>query len=416
MFGGENMLITSHQHQGCWIEERLCELADSTRTDGEIWRSAYTKEDAHAKELVKVWMAEAGLSVREDAVGNVFGRVQGNTPGTVLVGSHLDTVKSGGKYDGAAGVVSAIAAVGQLAKKYGKPEKTVEVVAFTEEEGSRFGTAFFGSMAVMGMLTNEDLQQKDAEGVTIEQAMELAGYMPGKLNDAKRDDIESYIELHVEQGPVLDQKGISIGIVESIVGCITHSITIKGMQNHAGTTPMRQRKDPVVAAARFIDRITSYAENESGTATLTIGKISALPGMANVIAKEVSLSIDLRDGNREKLLRINEFIHGAIKDIESNGYKVVVETPIYEMPVMLDAGLIGLLAQVTEETGISAIRMNSGAGHDAQIIAKTVPACMIFIPSKNGISHSSDEYTSAEDLTAGLVVLKGLIKKLAWGE
>ncbi len=400
--------------QGKWIEDRLNELAENTCIDGAVWRAAYTRQDKIAKKMLNEWMIHKKLSVREDAVGNIFGRVEGNTPETLLIGSHLDTVINGGKYDGAAGIVLALAAVGDLTAEYGKPKKSLEVVAFAEEEGSRFGVAFLGSMAMMGKLSMEDLQQQDCDGVTIKQAMVSAGCYPHKLEEAKREDILSYVELHVEQGPVLDNSKIKIGIVENIVGCITYSITIKGEQNHAGTTPMPVRKDPVAAAAKFICEITSYAQEISSTATLTIGKIEAIPGMANVIAEKVQLSIDIRDGNKDKLIQINDFIQKSIREIKHKGYEVYHEKPIYEMPVSLDTGLIQILDEVSEEAGINTLHMNSGAGHDAQIIAPFIPSCMIFVPSKDGISHSPKEYTAAEDLEEGLRVLKGLIKKLAW--
>ncbi len=400
--------------RGELIEKRLNELSIHSCIKNGIWRAAYTNEYLNAKNLIRQWMSEEGLLTIEDAVGNVFGRVKGESPDTILVGSHLDTVKNGGKYDGATGIVTAITAVGELVEEYGKPKYSVDVVAFIEEEGSRFGLAFFGSKAMMGKLNIEDLYEKDTVDMTIEQSMKKAGYLPERFKEAKRNDILSFIELHIEQGPILHKNDINIGIVQNIVGCITHSIVITGEQNHAGTTPMECRKDPVVVAAKFIDEITIYAKIISNTATLTVGDIKTVPGMINVIAREVKLSIDLRDGNKENLIQINNFIIKTIEDIKKVGYGVCIDTQIFEMPIFLDLKLIKTIKEVTGELNVSSIFMNSGAGHDAQIISDSIPACMIFIPSLNGISHSKDEFTSVNNLECGFHVLKGVIKKLAW--
>jgi len=401
-------------HNGKWIEARLNELAEKTTTAEGIWRAVYTKEDRVAKGLVGAWMEEAGLSVREDAVGNLFGRLPGETGDTVLVGSHLDTVRNGGKYDGAAGIITAIAAVSNLKKLIGeRPRKTVEVVALMEEEGSRYGSSYLGSKAIMGKLEEKDLEEKDANGVSIADAMRQAGYTPEKFKAAERKDISAYVELHIEQGPVLDEAKISIGIVESIVGILSYAITVKGKQNHAGTTPMALRLDPVVKTAEFISAATMHAKTVSETATLTVGDIKAYPGMSNVVAGEVRFLLDMRDGNKDRLLKLDDYVNKLFENMKKDGFDVTAEKQCREMPVKLDEEIAAITEKAAGCRGAKAIRMNSGAGHDAQIFAEKLPVGMVFIPSVGGISHSPLEYTSPEALGEGLGVLEEIIKKLA---
>lgn len=396
------------------IEDRLFELADATTVDGIIWRAIYTKEDIIGKNLIRKWMVQSGLEVYEDAIGNLFGRVKGELEDTILIGSHIDTVKDGGKYDGAAGIVSAISSVSELIKNYGQPKKTIEVVALAEEEASRFPAGYFGSKTITGKMTEPDLNDIDETGLALFEAMRKAGYDPEKVPNSKRNNIEAYIEMHIEQGPFLEQKGIKIGIVENIVGIINHKIMIKGRQNHAGTTPMNMRLDPMVAAAKAIVEITELARNISNTATLTVGKIDSTPGMTNVIANEVYYTIDLRDGNKETLNEINNKIKTVLKDLEQKDFTVIIQELCNEMPVELDKKLINTLDTITKQNKISSIHMNSGAGHDAQIFATEVPTCLFFIPSKDGISHCKEEYTSVEDLGVGFEVLSCIIKENAW--
>ena len=245
---------------GSDIAKKLEILADRTIKNGEIWRAAYTDEDRKSKELIKEWMTDAGLLVYEDLMGNLFGRAQGETDEVILIGSHLDTVKNGGKYDGAAGIVTAITALEILLKNNKRPEKTIEVVALVEEEGSRYDLSYLGSKGITGKFNQKNLLDTDSEGITIFDAMCGAGYCPAELEKVKREDIKAFVELHVEQGPILHAEGIKIGVVESIVGIFSYEIKICGVQNHAGTTPMNMRKDPVSALASIIQEVTAEAQ------------------------------------------------------------------------------------------------------------------------------------------------------------
>lgn len=401
-------------YDGKWIEDKLNELADATRIDGEIWRAAYTREDRIAKEMLRGWMTEAGLTVREDAVGNLIGRLEGESPGTFLTASHLDTVKNGGKYDGAAGIITAVATLGGLARSQPKPALSVETAVLMEEEVSRYHSSYIGSRAMMGRFRQKDLDEKDTDGVTLSEALSASGHNPGHVAEAHRKDIRAYMELHIEQGPMLERNGASIGIVENIVGLAAMTVRLKSEQGHAGTTLMIARKDPVVQAARMICDMTAFAEQTSKTATLTVGRINASPGMSNVVAGEAEFSIDARDGERDHFLSLVEFVERSIQEAPKKGFAVEVVRECMELPVKLDERMVRTLDGIVRDLGIPFMRMNSGAGHDAQIFAEHLPVCMIFVPSRNGVSHSPSEYTSPDDLDKGRMVMERALQTFAW--
>lgn len=396
------------------ITQYLESLARETLRNGEIWRAAYTEEYSSAGKLIKKWMSEAGFSVHEDSIGNIFGRIEGRDNKTVMTGSHLDTVKNGGIYDGAAGIITAITAAELLLREKGKPRKSIEVVALIEEEGSRFASSYIGSRGITGKLNPKDLKEKDCEGVTLYDAMKAAGYSPESFEKAKRNDLEAFIELHVEQGPRLEKEGKKIGVVRSIVGIYSYDIIISGEQNHAGTTPMNMRKDPVLAAAHFISEISKFSEECSDTATATFGSIKAEPGMSNVIAKSASLSLDFRDGSSSTMKSIEQKFLEEVDNLINKGFDVKVVKRCDEEPVDLAPEIISIIKESAEEKGFEYIQMNSGAGHDSQIFADFVPTGMIFIPSCKGISHSPKEYTSSGDLDVGAEILGEALYKLSY--
>lgn len=396
------------------IFERLDFLGDNTHKEEGIWRAAYTPEFSRGAALVKEWMKQAGMEVYEDAVGNVFGKIQGEEPEVIMTGSHLDTVRNGGKYDGAAGVAAGIEAVRQLIEMYGKPKKTIEVIGMIEEEGSRFGSAYLGSRFMTGKIDEAGLEERDADGITLKEAMINAGYEPQKFKEAVRNDIEAFIELHIEQGPRLEAMGKEIGVLTSIVGLSAYDITISGRQNHAGTTPMDMRCDPMVAAADFIRQMTDYTMKISETAVFTVGKLCAEPGMSNVIAGRVELGVDFRDGVDGALDDIDDKIHEIASIMEKNGFRVEMVKRCREEAVRLDPYITDVIEEAAQKLHTDYIRMNSGAGHDSQIIALKVPTGMIFVPSSKGISHSPDEFTCEEELQKGAEVLREALYKLAY--
>ena len=398
---------------GLKIEEMLCQLADTTRINGEIWRAAYTPEDKIAKNILREWIENLGLEYREDAIGNVYGRFPGTEPGTVLTGSHLDTVKNGGKYDGALGVVTGVAALGYLKQSGFVPKHSLEVVGLMEEEGSRFSTGCQGSRAICGTLKEEDLEEVGCDGVTLREALLSAGYQPEALKSVKRDDIRAIVELHIEQGPVLESEQKQIGIVDSIVGIVNYELTIHGSQNHAGTTSMPLRHDPVVAAAEFITESTRQMMAEAPSATLTYGAIQVFPGMQNVIADRVNLRIDMRDGSEEELLHDEAILKHALESIESKGFKLRLGQNHWLKSAKMDPNVIQVIEQHCEEKHLAYKHMNSGAGHDSMVFGKHFPTAMIFVPSIAGISHNPAEATAVSDIQTGFELLCDVLKELS---
>ncbi len=397
--------------QGGVIERRLNELAEATTSERGIWRAIYLDSDRVGKKLVRRWMEEAGLETYEDGLGNLFGRLEGQVKETVLVGSHIDTVKDGGRYDGAAGVVTAISAVGELIKQGWSPYYTLEVAALEEEEGSRYPLAYIGSRSILGVMEAEELDYADEAGIPLSKAMREAGYDPQGLIGVRHPHLKEYVELHVEQGPYLDQKGIPIGIVENIVGLSVFEITVTGHQNHAGTTPMNMRKDPVAAAAGMIVSMTEEIRKISDSAVLTVGEFSVKPGVSNVIADQARFTVDMRDGELRYLRQGKEMLERHVEELRDRGFGVSVLYPCDEPPAALDPAMIADLEQAAAELEIPYVRMNSGAGHDAQVFAQELPACMIFVPSVDGISHSPKEYTRPQDLSQGCRVLAQLLRR-----
>ena len=399
------------KYGGNWIEARLTELADCSQKEGGIWRAAYTPEERAGKALLAAWIREAGLDLHEDAVGNIYGRLEGRKKKAILVGSHMDTVKDGGKYDGAAGVVIGIAALGYLKSMGYKPEYSIEVVGLLEEEGSRYASSCHGSRAIAGTLKEEDLKETDSQGISFAEAMQREGYSPDRMKEARREDLAAYIEVHIEQGAVLEQGNRQIGIVEGIVGIVNYDITIRGRQNHAGTTPMELRRDPVVQAAGLI-ALTEKVCRDQGDTRATFGKLETFPGMQNVIAERVFLTLDMRDGSREALKEQESWFLQRLEDIRAAGFQVEAVRTQWSDPVKMDGGLTELAQRAAEEEGFSSLRLSSGAGHDAMVFAEKIPAAMIFVPSVGGISHNPQEYTTEEGLQAGFSVLCRLLQKL----
>ena len=398
---------------GVKIEEMLCQLADATRIDGEIWRAAYTPEDRIAKNILREWIEEQGLEYREDAIGNVYGRLPGTEPGTVLTGSHLDTVKNGGKYDGALGVVTGVAALGYLKQSGYVPKHSLEVVGLMEEEGSRFASGCQGSRAICGTLKEEDLEEVGRDGVTLREALLSAGYQPEALKSAKRDDIRAIVELHIEQGPVLESDQKQIGIVDSIVGIFNYELIIQGSQNHAGTTSMPLRHDPVVAAAEFITESTRQMMAQAPSATLTYGMLQVFPGMQNVIADHVDLRIDMRDGSEEALLQDEVILKRALASIERKGFKTRLSKNHCLASAQMDPNVIQVIERHCKEKQLAYKHMNSGAGHDSMVFGKHFPTAMIFVPSIGGISHNPAEATAAADIQTGFELLCDVLKELS---
>ena len=395
-----------------WIENALDRLHETGKMGSLHWRATYTEEDQKARKLLEQWMREKDLEVFYDDVGNLFGKIEGEQDKIVLTGSHRDTVKNGGKYDGALGVICAIAAASSLYAELGKPKKSVEVVAFCEEEGSRFLSGYLGSRYLVGQLSENAMQERDANGITVSEALQHAGFSgKGMQKSPQMQDIERFIELHIEQGGVLEQSGEQVGLVTSIVGLLIGKITIEGHQNHAGTTPMHLRKDPVTRAAQFITEMNQWAMTYGEAVTCTFGEIQVFPNKSNVIAGSVSLSFDIRSTSPAILQEAQT----RIKNLQQeDGFRYTLEFAAPDDPAQMDEDGLKLLEETAKSLHLSYRKMHSGAGHDAEMLAQKIKTNMIFVPSVGGISHSPLEYSKMDDIGHGYLLLKAFLREIAW--
>ena len=399
---------------GVRIEEMLCQLADATRIDGEIWRAAYTLEDKIAKNILREWIEDLGLEYREDAIGNVYGRLPGTEPGTVLTGSHLDTVKNGGKYDGALGVVTGVAALGYLKQSGFVPKHSLEVVGLMEEEGSRFPSGCQGSRAICGTLKEEDLEELSRDGVTLREALVSAGYQTEALKNVKRDDIRAIVELHIEQGADLEERGLTCGAVTAIVGYDRLFLTLHGEANHAGTTSMRRRRDALAAAAEVILGVKELAEADDRFVA-TVGQLNVTPNAVNIVPGKVQLAIETRAADDRVLAEVRAKIMSLLeRPASKSGVVITKENDFHVAAVPLSESVRKVIEQSAAECGVSFQAMPSWAGHDAQIFAASgVPTGMIFVPSINGVSHSKEESSDFQSVTQAVKVLEKTLKTLA---
>ena len=364
-------------------------------------------------------MKKAGLAVTIDSLGNIYGRKEGSktNKGTVMTGSHLDSVKNGGMFDGPLGVFSAIEVARRLHEENFDNKRPLEVVVFTGEEGSAFSPALLASSALVGkMTTDEALNRKNDAGQTLGETLEKIGYR-GSF-ERSLDDVEYFIEMHIEQGPVLYQEKIPVGIVQSITGITWISITITGQENHAGTTPMKMRRDALVAASdiiSFINRRANEMVDKPGTSTVgTVGKLNVLPNGFNQVPGKVEMGIDIRDVAQKNMETLTEETLELVKDIErKHNVNIQVEVPLKKPPAPLSDEVVDAIDKAAIETGIPAKRMNSGAGHDCQNMAVRVKTGMIFVPSIDGISHAPMEWTEWGDIEKGVSVLTQAVKNLS---
>ncbi|MGG1420454.1 allantoate deiminase [Bacillus subtilis] len=386
--------------------------------DGGVTRLLYTKEWMDAQLAVKTEMSSFGLDTRFDDVGNVFGRLSGTqSPDEVIVtGSHIDTVINGGKYDGAYGVLAAMLAIKRLKETYGSPKKTLEAVSLCEEEGSRFPMTYWGSGNMTGVFSLQDgAEPRDESGVSLQHAMHKNGFGKGVFQAAYRTDISAFVELHIEQGQTLEMSGRDLGIVTSIAGQRRYLVTLEGECNHAGTTSMKWRKDPLAASSRIIHELLLRSEELPDELRLTCGKITAEPNVANVIPGRVQFSIDIRHQHQHVLEQFHQDMVALINGIcLQKGIRAVIDEYMRIEPVPMDERLKAAAFETALENSFSCEEMVSGAGHDAQMIGRHYPACMLFVPSRGGVSHSPKEYTSARQLEIGVRALTDLLYKLAY--
>lgn len=386
-------------------------------------RLAFTSEDMQAKKYVEELMVAAGMNVQYDPVANLIGIYQGIKPElpAVIMGSHLDTVTLGGRYDGVAGVLTAIEIVRSFYVAGIRPLCSLVVIAFTDEEGARFGGSLFGSRALTGMLNDQWFERIDQQGIKLREAMFCFGFYPVDLEKTKiqPEQYKAYLELHIEQGRVLEEANCPVGIVTGIAAPIQLWAVIEGSRDHAGATPMGQRKDALTAAAELILAVESICTpQEVGQLTVgTVGSVTVFPNVLNVIPGKVRLSIDIRDVNSvTRAKAVSEIKQRAQKIAQTRDIKISIEEILAIEPVKLDEQLIGLLEKKSQELNLSYRKLISGAGHDAMLVAKIMPAAMIFIRCRRGISHSPEEYVAENDLYLAAKLLYYVLMELGFSE
>jgi allantoate deiminase len=385
---------------------------------GGVTRLSFTEEERAAKDLVATYMEEAGLSVYEDAVGNLFGRREGNNPHspTVLIGSHLDSVHNGGDFDGPLGVLAGIEVLQTMEEQGVETEHPIEVVAFTDEEGSRFSFGMIGSRALAGKLALRDLEtREDKDGLSVAEAMRASGLDPEKIGEAARTAVKAYVELHIEQGTVLESEDLPVGVVTGIAGPVWLRFLLEGVTGHAGATPMNLRRDALATAAEIMVLIEAEAA-KTGTTVGTVGQLDLEPGGINIIPGTVRFSLDLRDideGVRDRAER--RIMNGAEEICRRRGVRLEVETLQRLAPAPCSELVRGAVERACERLGIRVHALSSGAGHDGMQLADHLPTGMIFVRSKNGVSHNPCEWSSQEDCTAGAEVLYLTVLDLAGG-
>lgn len=396
---------------------RLLQLGEIGKQEsGGITRLAFTPEDRAAKNLVASFMKEAGLSVREDAVGNIIGRLEGRNPEApvLLTGSHIDSVYNGGIFDGALGIIGGIEVLQTMKEQGIETEHPIEVYAFNDEEGARFSYSMLGSRGVIGTLRPEDLELKDKEGISIAAIMKAQGLDPALIRCAARikGSIKAFVELHIEQGKVLESNNQSVGIVTGIVNELWLKCTFKGEAGHAGTTPMAMRHDALVAASEFIQAVEREAK-QTGTTVATVGKLNVLPGGINIIPGTVELTLDLRDLNQAVSDQVEDSIFREGKRIcRERSLEMRTEVLQRIPPSLCSEEFQRAAKDAFDKLGLKPFYLPSGAGHDAMQLVNICPIGMIFIRSKDGISHNPAEWSSPDDCANGANVLYHTLLRL----
>ncbi len=400
--------------------DRLMQLsAIGAQEVGGVTRLSFSPEERAAKDLVTGFMKEAGLTVREDEVGNLIGRKEGKNPQApvVLVGSHLDSVPSGGNFDGPLGVLAGVEALQTMNEQGVETEHPIEVIAFTDEEGTRFGYGMIGSRGIAGLLQRDELDCRDEAGVSIAEAMANSGLDPAQIGKAAREpgSVKAYVELHIEQGKVLESRDLSVGFVSGVAGPLWLKFILEGEAGHAGATPMTMRRDPLAAAAEVmlvIEREAMRQEISVGT----VGKLQVFPGGVNIIPGRVEFTLDLRDVDVAVRDLVEQAIMSQAKDIcEKRGVKLHVELLQRINPAVCSEGIRAAINEACAAEGLETITLPSGAGHDCMQLTGLCPVGMIFARSKDGISHNPAEFTSKEDCKDGANVLYRTVASLASG-
>lgn len=383
-----------------------------------VWRTVYSPEWVAAQDQYAAWCEEAGLRVWRDAVGNVWGRLDGSAGGKAIVsGSHIDSQRPGGRYDGVLGALAGLIAIKTLKEQFGPPKYPLEAVSFCEEEGSRFPAAnFWGSRAITGRIAPEEPDTlRGYDGETIGEAMRAVGLDPAGIPEALRDDIDTFIELHIEQGPILEQAGRPVAIVNAITGLRHYVIELGGRSDHAGAFPMDLRRDPMAGAAEIISGVINTAIALGRPAVTTVGRMLVEPNFPAIVPDRVVFTIDARHPDpaaREELYARHEALFTDVA--ARRNLDLTWHTTLNQPPCPADPAIVRLLEAVAREQGVPTLTMHSGAGHDSQIMLRRYRGAMIFVQSKDGRSHTPAEFTSIEHAVAGITVLAAALHRLAY--
>jgi allantoate deiminase len=401
------------------IERDIVELSKfNSSKDGGLTRFSLTDEDRAARNYLKEELSKLDVKIYEDQAATLFARREGTDPDApvIMIGSHFDSVRNGGNFDGPAGIVMALEIMRVLDENKIKTKYPIEFVGMIEEEGGRFGSGVFGSRAMAGLVTYDQLlKNKDSNGISMAEAFESFGFDPKKIGEAARksSDVKAFIELHIEQGPILEKNNKDVGIVEFIVGIIEFKVILSGRPDHAGTTPMDMRADALAVAAKVISKIDGYPVPENNGTVATVGVLEVKPGAANIVPAQVVFTVDIRSKDEQSISNVRDKIVADLNELTKNtGVTFEVIDMLNVKPVRMNEEVISMFKKSAEDSGFSYQMMLSGAGHDAMIMAAVTEVGLIFVPSRDGRSHSKDEWTDYDKLQKGIELICDTILKL----
>jgi allantoate deiminase len=383
-----------------------------------VSRPVYSPAWVAAMDQYATWCREAGLEARRDAVGNVWGVLGGTEgDGSIVSGSHMDSQTPGGRYDGALGALAGLIAVRALRERYGQPRRTLEAVALCEEEGSRFPSAgWWGSRAITGRIAAGDWDRVTGyAGETIGEAMREVGLDPERTSDSRRHDIAAFIELHIEQGPILEQANLPVAVVDAITGIRHYGAELVGTQNHAGAFPMDMRRDPMAGFAEIASGLINTAHRLGRPAVTTIGRVHVDPNFPAIVPAKVSFMVDARHPDPAAGERLYAIHEALMREVAARrNLELSLWTVLDHPPCICDPDLVATLKTAAADQGVPTLTMASGAGHDSQQMAAIAPVAMIFVRSKDGRSHTPEEFSSIEDIVRGIEVLAAALHRLAY--
>ena len=401
------------------IKKDIEELAKfNSSTEGGLTRFSLTREDRMAREYLKDQLCKLDVKIYEDNAGTLFARREGTDPQApaIMIGSHFDSVKNGGNFDGPAGVVMALEIFRALEENNIKTRYPLEFVAMIEEEGGRFGSGVFGSRAMAGLVDYDQLERnRDRDGISMAQALRDFGFEPEKVAEAKRnkEDVKAFIELHIEQGPILEKEGKDLGIVDFIVGINEFRVQVDGRPDHAGTTPMDMRADALGVASKVVAEIDSYPVPENNGTVATVGVLEIKPGAANIVPAQVVFTVDIRSKDEGSIANVKKKIMARLEALtEGTDVTYTVTEMLDVKPVKMNEEMVRLFKESAEEKGFTYRNMLSGAGHDAMVMAAVTEVGLVFVPSRDGRSHCKEEWTDYDQLQKGIELIYDTILKL----